>query len=64
MRLRGRDFLEKFTTPAKKALADLTLTPKTNAASVIEKPPNARLQRASSEGPEGTSGEEKTEKKQ
>ena len=31
--LRGRDFLEKFTTPAKKALADLTLTLKTNAAS-------------------------------
>ena len=30
---RGRDFLEKFTTPAKKALADLSLTPKTNAAS-------------------------------
>ena len=25
--LRRRDFLEKFTTPAKKALADLKLTP-------------------------------------
>ena len=34
--LRGRDFVEKFTTPAKKALAsvsNLSLTPKTKAAS-------------------------------
>ena len=86
--LRGRD-LEKFTTPAKKALADLKLTPKTNAASkkfdpeatatavqliaaqtaaahasLISKPVNAGPQSILSEGPEGTSGEEKGEEKQ
>ena len=31
--LRGRDFVDKITTPAKKVIANLSLTPKTNAAS-------------------------------